>query len=69
MAGPAERREAQWRRLANEPFDLVVVGGGITGAGVARDAALRGARVARLTSSARCRSCTRSTRVPGPAWA
>src|SRR5437868_3497198 len=29
-----------------EPFDLLVVGGGITGAGVARDAALRGMRVA-----------------------
>ncbi len=29
-----------------EAYDIVVVGGGITGAGVARDAALRGARVA-----------------------
>jgi glycerol-3-phosphate dehydrogenase len=29
-----------------EPYDLVVIGGGITGAGVARDAALRGLRVA-----------------------
>ena len=28
------------------PFDIVVVGGGITGAGIARDAALRGLRVA-----------------------
>jgi glycerol-3-phosphate dehydrogenase len=28
-----------------EPYDVVVVGGGITGAGVARDAALRGLRV------------------------
>jgi glycerol-3-phosphate dehydrogenase len=28
------------------PYDLVVIGGGITGAGVARDAALRGLRVA-----------------------
>src|SRR6266851_5612594 len=32
--------------LANEQFDLVVIGGGITGAGVALDAALRGLRVA-----------------------
>lgn len=46
MEGPADRREAQWRRLGSDPFDLLVVGGGITGAGVARDAALRGARVA-----------------------
>ncbi|WP_428267201.1 FAD-dependent oxidoreductase [Haliangium sp.] len=29
-----------------EPLDLIVIGGGITGAGVARDAALRGLRVA-----------------------
>ena len=32
--------------LGHEVFDLLVVGGGITGAGVARDAALRGLRVA-----------------------
>jgi len=30
---------------ATHPYDVVVVGGGITGAGVARDAALRGLRV------------------------
>ena len=29
-----------------EIFDLVIIGGGITGAGVARDAAMRGLRVA-----------------------
>src|SRR5689334_6442687 len=33
-------------RLENETFDVLVVGGGITGAGVAREAALRGLRVA-----------------------
>lgn len=33
-------------RLANETFDLLVIGGGITGACVARDAALRGLKVA-----------------------
>ncbi|MEY2441219.1 MAG: glycerol-3-phosphate dehydrogenase, partial [bacterium] len=32
--------------LASETFDLVVVGGGITGAGVAFDAATRGYSVA-----------------------
>ena len=32
--------------LAAEIFDVLVIGGGITGAGVARDAALRGLRVA-----------------------
>ncbi len=37
-------REGAWRRLA-EPLDLLVVGGGITGAGVFHDAVLRGLRV------------------------
>lgn len=39
--GLAERA-ASLRRAAGEPFELVVVGGGITGAGVLRDAAMRG---------------------------
>jgi glycerol-3-phosphate dehydrogenase len=33
-------------RLANERFDLLVIGGGITGACIARDAALRGLQIA-----------------------
>ncbi|MGN6516695.1 MAG: FAD-dependent oxidoreductase, partial [Rhizomicrobium sp.] len=33
-------------RLSNEAFDLLVIGGGVTGACVARDAALRGLKVA-----------------------
>ncbi|HUS65931.1 MAG TPA: glycerol-3-phosphate dehydrogenase/oxidase [Kofleriaceae bacterium] len=32
--------------MRKPPFDIVVLGGGITGAGIARDAALRGLRVA-----------------------
>lgn len=44
---PARRQECL-DRLGEGPLDLVVVGGGITGAGVARDAALRGLRVALL---------------------
>lgn len=39
-------RALAWSALQAGPFDLLVVGGGITGAGVARDAALRGLRVA-----------------------
>jgi glycerol-3-phosphate dehydrogenase len=39
-------RALTWAALHTGPFDLLVVGGGITGAGVARDAALRGLRVA-----------------------
>jgi glycerol-3-phosphate dehydrogenase len=43
--GPQERAE-NWRRLGSEQFDIVVVGGGVTGTGVALDAATRGLRVA-----------------------
>jgi len=39
-------RAASFRALESQTFDLVVIGGGITGAGVARDAALRGLTVA-----------------------
>jgi glycerol-3-phosphate dehydrogenase len=39
-------RESNLNVLGAEPFDILVVGGGITGAGVAREAALRGMRVA-----------------------
>lgn len=41
---PAGRR-ASLAAMAESPLDLLVIGGGITGAGVARDAALRGMRV------------------------
>lgn len=41
------RRSAELARLADgEPLDVVVIGGGITGAGIALDAAARGLRVA-----------------------
>src|SRR5271167_3268711 len=33
-------------RLANETFDLLIIGGGVTGACVARDAAMRGLKIA-----------------------
>src|SRR5687767_14349708 len=39
-------RHRALERLGTERFDVLVIGGGITGAGVARDAALRGLRVA-----------------------
>ncbi len=43
----AARRTADLNALADgEPLDLVVIGGGITGAGIALDAASRGLRVA-----------------------
>lgn len=39
-------RAAGLRRMADDPVDVLVVGGGITGAGVALDAAARGLRTA-----------------------
>lgn len=39
-------RDLNLRRLASENFDVLIVGGGITGAGVALDAACRGLKVA-----------------------
>ena len=55
--------------LASEPFDVLVIGGGITGAGVALDAATRGYSVALVeradfasgtSSRSRRTSCARS---------
>jgi glycerol-3-phosphate dehydrogenase len=46
-AGPHSRRSlerATLSQLAAQPADLLVIGGGINGAGVARDAAMRGVR-------------------------
>jgi glycerol-3-phosphate dehydrogenase len=41
-----QTRAAALSSMAAEPVDVLVIGGGITGAGIARDAALRGFRVA-----------------------
>ncbi|BDU04884.1 glycerol-3-phosphate dehydrogenase [Nocardia cyriacigeorgica] len=43
--GPQQRLDA-WSRLGKDHFDVVVVGGGVVGAGIALDAATRGLRVA-----------------------
>jgi len=40
----AATRRAQWLTLPDETADVLVIGGGITGAGIARDAAMRGLR-------------------------
>lgn len=42
----AHTRRANIQKLGAELFDILIVGGGITGAGIARDAAMRGYRVA-----------------------
>jgi glycerol-3-phosphate dehydrogenase len=41
-----QKRSSNIKQLSDETFDIVIVGGGITGAGVARDAASRGMKVA-----------------------
>src|SRR5690606_22991276 len=42
---PQQRADA-WRRVAEEDLDVLVIGGGVTGAGVALDAVTRGLSVA-----------------------
>jgi len=42
----ARRRADAFASLERQRFDLIVIGGGVTGAGIARDAALRGLSVA-----------------------
>jgi glycerol-3-phosphate dehydrogenase len=42
----AAARERAWERLGSEPFDVVIIGGGVVGAGAALDAATRGLTVA-----------------------
>ena len=43
--GPAEQRRSALRSLKEQPLDVLVIGGGIVGSGIARDAAMRGLRV------------------------
>ncbi|HVU33594.1 MAG TPA: glycerol-3-phosphate dehydrogenase/oxidase [Opitutaceae bacterium] len=50
-ATSASSRTETRRLLADEPFDLLVIGGGIVGSGVARDAAMRGLRTALVEQS------------------
>src|SRR5579883_1519985 len=50
-AGAMLKRDDAVRSLAEETFDVVVIGGGITGAGVALDAASRGYSVALVERS------------------
>ena len=45
-AAALEMRARSLDALAGDPFDVLIVGGGINGAAIARDAALRGLRVA-----------------------
>jgi glycerol-3-phosphate dehydrogenase len=44
-SNPSTQRNDALARLAESPLDVLIVGGGIVGSGVARDAAMRGLRV------------------------
>src|SRR6476659_10040200 len=46
MRGPVSPRSERFAALEEREFDLLVVGGGVTGCAIARDAALRGLTVA-----------------------
>lgn len=47
---PAPSRESQWQTLGRETFDVVVVGGGATGAGLVLEATRRGLKAALVES-------------------
>src|SRR3982751_3695506 len=49
--GPEQRARA-WAELAEQPFEVLVVGGGVTGSGVALAAATRGLRTALVEARA-----------------
>jgi glycerol-3-phosphate dehydrogenase len=46
MTPPLARRHAALAALGSDAFDVLIIGGGINGAGIARDAAMRGLRAA-----------------------
>src|SRR5215831_10109189 len=46
MTSPNAARTDRWRALGERAFDVLVIGGGITGCGIARAAAMRGLAVA-----------------------
>lgn len=46
-----QTRKQNLQKLRNDHFDLLIIGGGITGAAVARDASMRGLKVALIESN------------------
>ena len=46
-----QTRAAAWAAMVETPVDVLIIGGGITGAGIARDAAMRGFRTALVDKS------------------
>jgi glycerol-3-phosphate dehydrogenase len=64
MAFSVHQRPDLLQRLQTEVFDLIVVGGGITGAGIARDASLRGLKVALIErGDFACGTSSRSSKL------
>lgn len=58
------KRETTFRQLAEKPLDLLVIGGGIVGSGVARDAAMRGLRTGLVDRyDFACGTSSRSSRL------
>jgi len=64
----ARHRNESLRRLGDTPLDVLVLGGGIVGSGIARDAAMRGLREAsvekRIVSEIDLTWRRRSSRLP-----
>ena len=58
ISRPAQRAEA-WQRLGSEQFDVVVIGGGVVGAGSALDAATRGLKRSRSSKRVTSRRARR----------
>ena len=62
--GASGLRAATLAALVKEPFDVLVVGGGINGAGIARDAAMRGLRTAMVErGDFACGTSSRSSKL------
>ena len=64
-------RQLNLARMRDEQFDVLVIGGGVTGAGVALDAVARGYKVALVEKAdfAGPRTVTASESTPGPSTA
>ena len=54
--------------MAADPVDLLIIGAGINGAGIARDAAMRGFRTALVDKGAGVRILGRSAPISAPSY-